>query len=75
MTQEELDALPEIPASGIEQYTVVRDGKTIVYPVVRLGPLLWQDPGDPMRVIDSVGQVWDIGRHKGQLVKRRDNLS
>lgn len=65
MTQDELDALPEI--GGFDTQGVMRDGVLYAIPVARPNFVL----GDMQFVTDVDGERWAVGRLGSMLVKRR----
>lgn len=66
MTQQELDALPEV--GGM---TFVKTDKGLL-PVALDTLALYQNwPDDPRMVTDQDGSRWLIGRRNGQLCKRK----
>lgn len=70
MTQDELDAIPELPNDfGVR--TIERDGKKIMVPVAPDMRVLWQEEDDPRTIEDQQGRVWMVGILDGKRVKRR----
>jgi hypothetical protein len=71
MTQEELDALPDVTNPGIGQAEQIIDGKRVVVPVFYADGPIFIGPEDG-GVTDAAGQRWLVGRCAGGMrVKRR----
>jgi hypothetical protein len=69
MTQEELDALPDV-SPRIDRVEKIIDGKRVMCPVMVGGFALFI--GDDCGMVrDSNGIKWTIGYHKGEKVKQR----
>jgi hypothetical protein len=49
----------------------VIDGKTVRIPILEASPIAIFMAEDQGSYIDSVGDEWKIGMHKGELVKSR----
>ncbi len=69
MTNEELDALPEI--GGIGQKEVIIDGRHVNIPILH-GMAIYQG-SDEWYVTDTQGQHWMVGYIEGHRVKRKMN--
>ncbi len=67
MTQQELDALPEV--GGISQREEIIDGRKVVIPVIE-GGAMFQGLDDGV-VVGNDGQRWMIGQVSGVRSKRR----
>ncbi len=68
MTQEELDALPDVTVGfDVQERTV--DGRTFKVPVHVSALALFIGPEDGT-VMDVYGAVWLVGQHNGVRVKR-----
>lgn len=71
ITLDELMALPEIEPAGFSIVERVIDGRKVNVPKISNYGGLWREETDPYGFEDANGVLWDVGRIKGQLVRRR----
>ena len=70
MTQEELDALPDVTAQILPEERII-DGRRVVVPVQQPGAgALFTGPDDGQFRCGQTGQRYMVGWHEGVRVKR-----
>jgi len=74
VTQNEIDALPDLTTKIVPQERLI-DGRKVIVPV-QVGPSLvfWSNEAEPTTVIDNAGTRWFIGWYKGVRYKREAGL-